>query len=263
VADRRRIVTLSAGGRPILDTDLEVASTYQAISETFAYQPGANNQMTSREPTRFGGQVIVGEQNDNGTVSWQALVRGSTADQVAAISETLLTAANRASQGRLLEWRPDGATYSSYFRVAGPGTWKPTYKWSQWQGAQSMVVDVSFPVRPLVLWDPMTIIDPFDVDSRGDYTFDAATSADVNVTGVAPSTLVPVVGAALTVERGARHTARGYDLLEGQVTVKTTPGATITGYKAGVKLRASASNTYIEVYLDDNGTNSRLRVDVV
>jgi hypothetical protein len=132
VADRRRIVTLSAGGRPILDTDLEVASTYQAISETFAYQPGANNQMTSREPTRFGGQVIVGEQNDNGTVSWQALVRGSTADQVAANIETLLTAANRASQGRLLEWRPDGATYSSYFRVAGPGTWKPTYKWSQW-----------------------------------------------------------------------------------------------------------------------------------
>jgi hypothetical protein len=95
---------------------------------------------------------------------------------------------------------------------------------------------------------------------RTDYTFDASTSADVNVSG---GKIIPVVGAALTAERGARHTARGYDLLEGQATVKSTPVTTITSYKFGVRLRASAATTYIEVYVDDNGTNSRLRIDVV
>jgi hypothetical protein len=47
----------------------------------------------------------------------------------------------------------------------------------------------------------MTIVDPFDVDSVTDYTFDAATAADVSVTDVS-QTLVPVTG------RPHRRTAR-------------------------------------------------------
>ena len=258
--DRRRIITMSAGGRPILELDLEVAPNYEAIGDTFAYAPGQANAQESREPGRYGGSTTVGEQNDNGTVSWSALVRGNTPDQVAQNVEALLESANRATRGRLFEWRPDGVTYSSYFRIAGPATWKPGYSWAQFTGAGSLVVDISIPVRPLVLWDPMTIVDPFDVDSRTDYSFDASTSADVNVTG---GVMVPVVGAALTVERRARHTVRGYTTLEGQATRKYTPGSTISGFKGGVTLRGSAANTYVEVYVDDNGTNSRLRVDVV
>lgn len=265
MADRRRLITLSDGGRPVLSLDLQVSSTYEAIEGTFAYAPGQSNQQASREPGRYGGQTVVGEQNDNGTVSWQALVRGSTYDQAAGNIEALLAAANRASQGLLLEWRPDGATYSSYFRVAGPAAWNPTYKWAQWQGALSMVVEVKFPVRPLVLWDPMTIIDPFDdVDSRADYTFDALTSSDVTPTPGSPSGGNLSVSTSLSSERRARHTVRGYKLLEGQVNVASTPWAgNPTGYKFGVLLRASAADTYVEVYIDDNGTNSRLRIDVV
>lgn len=258
MADRRRLVTMSAGGRPVLELDLEVTDAYHAVQGTFAYAPGQQNPMASREPGRFGGQVVVGEQNDNGTASWQALVKGSTEDQAAANIEALLGVANRSSQGRLLEWRPDGSSFSSYFRVAGPGAWRPMYKWAQWEGAQSMVVEVSFPVRPLVLWDPMTIVDPFDVDSLvADYTADAGL-ANTAVSGGAVT-----ASGTLTAERRVRHTVRGYPLLEGQATVRTSPGATIAGYKAGVLLRASAADTYVEVYVDDNGTNSRLRIDVV
>jgi hypothetical protein len=259
VADRRRIVTMSPGGRPILELDLEVAPNYQAIKDTFAYAPGQANQQDSREPGRYGGSTVVGEQNDNGTVSWQALVKGNTPDQVAQNVEALLSSGAKPTRNRLLEWRPQGFTYSSYFRIAGPVAWKPTYSWSQMNGEPAMLVDMQVPVRPLVLWDPMRIVDPFDVDSRSDYTFDAATSADVTANGI----VEPVVGAALTAERRARHTARGYRLLEGQATIKSTPGTTIAGHKTGVLLRASAPDTYIEVYVDDNGTNSRLRIDVV
>jgi hypothetical protein len=260
MADRRRIITLSPGGRPILDIDLETAPTYQAIADTFDYQPGQANTQTSREPGRYGGALTVGEQADNGVVSWKALVQGATPDLAAANIEALLASGSRTSRERLLEWRPDGVTYSSYFRVAGPIAWKSTYKWAQFAGVPSMVVDVSVPVRPLVLWDRMTITDPFDVDSRSDYTFDAATSADV---AIGSGVMSPVVGAALSAERRARHTIRGYQLLEGQATRKYTPGSTITSFKGGVTLRGSAPDSYVDVYVDDNGTNSRLRIDVV
>lgn len=69
-------------------------------------------------------------------------------------------------------------------------------------------------------------------------------------------------GGTYTDERRARHTARGYTYLDHQVSLKATPGATITSYKAGVLLRAAAA-TYLEVYADDNGTNSRLRIDKI
>jgi len=254
---------MSSGGRPVLELDLEVTATYQAIMDTFAYAPGQRNQQASREPGRYGGQQVVGETNDNGTVSWQALVQGGPGQSIAVVAanvEALLLACERTGRDRLLEWRPEGAAFSSYFRVAGPAAWKPTYQWRVWQGSQAMVVEVSFPVRPLVLWDPMTIVDDFSVDSTADYTFDGATAADVAVSGGA---LTPVVGAATTTERRARHTVRGYPLLEGQATAKFTPNVTATGFKGGVLLRGSAPTTYVECYVDDNGTNSRLRVDVV
>lgn len=258
MADRRRIVTLSPGGRPILQLDLETGSAFQAIKDTFAYVPGAQNQQASREPGRYGGQVTVGEENDNGTVTWQALVRGATADIVTANIETLIDACNATGRDRKLEWRPDGSTYSGYFRVAGPIAWKPTYRWSQWQGAQSMVVEVSVPVRPLVLWDPMDIVDPMDVNALADYTFDALTSGSVT-----HAATILIGNGTLSTERRAVHTIRGYKHLEGQASLRTIPNATITGYKAGTVLRRSAADTYVEVYVDDNGTNSRLRIDKV
>lgn len=48
-----------------------------------------------------------------------------------------------------------------------------------------------------------------------------------------------------------------------QVTVKATPGATIAGFKAGVIVIRIDADDYLEVYVDDDGTNSRLRLDVV
>lgn len=251
---------MSSGGRPVLEIDLETGATFAAIKDTFAYAPGQQNQQASREPSRYGGSQVMGESNDNGTVTWQAFVRGATADVAAANIESLLGACNRTARDRLLEWRPDGATYSSYFRIAGPAQWVPTYSWAQWKDGPGMVVAVTFPVRPLALWDPMTIGDDFGVDSLADYTFDGATAADVAVSGGA---LTPVTGATLATERRSRHTVRGYPLLEGQATIKATPGSTIASFKAGVILRGSAPSTYVEVYVDDNGTSSRLRVDVV
>jgi hypothetical protein len=260
--DTLRLVTLSPGGRPVQVLDLNDATNYWRDRDAgFVYTPPPATQQVARTGRRYGGGRVVGESHDNGTVAWTAYVRGTTVTTAAQRVEQLLDEINDTARGRYVEWAPDGLS-SSFMEIAGPGTWaNAVYDPLQLSQAFGMRVQLSFPVLPLVQWAPMTISDDFSATSNADYTFDGATSADVAISG--SSYLLPVVGAALTVERRARHTIRGYQLLEGQATVQTTPNATITNYKAGVVLRAANETNYIEVYVDDNGTNSRLRVDVV
>lgn len=61
----------------------------------------------------------------------------------------------------------------------------------------------------------------------------------------------------------AIHTARGYKYADNQQTLKATPGTTISGFKAGVDLKRVDPADHLAVYVDDNGTNSRLRIDKV
>jgi hypothetical protein len=59
------------------------------------------------------------------------------------------------------------------------------------------------------------------------------------------------------------HTARGYQYGDVQVTASFTSGSTLTNFKGGVIVRRIDASNYLEVYIDDNGTNSRLRIDKV
>jgi hypothetical protein len=68
----------------------------------------------------------------------------------------------------------------------------------------------------------------------------------------------------LTVEKRAAHTSRGYTtIIDAQTTVKFTPGSTISGFKAEATVSRVDASNYVDVYVDDNGTNSRLRIDTV
>lgn len=260
MSDVLRIVTLSPGGRPIVTMNLDDGATYIRLRDTFKFTPAAATQQTSNSARRYGGSRIVGESHDNGSVSWNMLVKGTTQDNAAVAVEAVLAAIGATATGRLLEWRPDSLTtsHSSYMRIMGPGTYEPGYRWAEWQGAAAMPVTVTFPVAPLVEWAPMNIWDDFSVNSITDYTFDALTAADTPIAG---GTLTATT--LLTTERRARHVSRGYDMLDVEAMIRFVPGATISGFKAGVILRAISATTYLEFYVDDNGTNSRLRIDKV
>jgi hypothetical protein len=255
--DTLRIVTLSAGGRPVQVLDLNDASGYWRDREAgFQFTPAAVSQQVSRRAQRFGGGRVVGEIHDNGAIGWTAYVRGSTVAECSQRVEALLAQVNDTARGKYVEWAPDTLA-SSFLELAGPGSWIPVYDPLMLSQSQAMKVQISFPVLPLVRWAPMTIGDDFSIDTlAADYTGDSTSF------GLSVSAGTLTAGSNLTVERRYRHTARGYTALEGQATIKSVPGATITGYKAGVILRAAAS-TYVEIYVDDNGTNSRLRIDVV
>lgn len=258
--DLLRVVTLSPGGRPVVALDLNDGVGYKRITtEPFEFVPPPSTVQYSRRTKRFGGATAVGETHDNGTIGWTAYVVGTSAQEAATRVEALLTRIYDASRGRYVQWVPAGLA-SSFLEITGPGTYTPTIESVEFTRTTAMKVRITFPALPLVRWSGCSIGDDFNVDSRADYVFDAATSADVSVSGGA---LNAVVGASLATERRARHVERGYTWSDGTVAlVAKVPTVLTTGFKAGVILSATPTG-YIEAYVDDNGTNSRIRIDVV
>jgi hypothetical protein len=217
--DTLRLVTLSTGGRPVEVLDLNDANQYWRDRDAgFTYTPPPATQQVARTGRRYGGGRVVGESHDNATVAWTAYVRGTTVTSAAQRVEQLLDEINDAARGRYVEWAPDGLS-SSFMEIAGPGTWLAVYDPLQLSQAFGMRVQITFPVLPLVRWAPMTIGDDFSVNSLSDYTFDSLASSDVSVS----SGNLYAAGGSLTSERRVRHTARGYDLLEGRRLSRARP----------------------------------------
>jgi hypothetical protein len=262
VADVLRIVTFTDGGRPVTVLDLnDTTNMVRDRTADITFSPGPASVQYSRRARRFGGGRPVGVTHDNATLGWTAYVKDSSYAAVVARLEALMAQIESVSLGRFVQWQPEGGL-SSYMELAGPGSWTPAYDPVQFAQTQSMRVALTLPCLPLVRWDPMTIGDPFDLGQGHltDYTFDAMTAASVD------NTLGSFLAAAgtLTTERRARHTARGYSFFEGEaIGVFSTGSTTITNMRAGVILRASNASNYVACYTDDNGTNSRLRIDVV
>jgi hypothetical protein len=257
MSDTLRLVMFSPGGRPVVVRDLENGSTYMKYRDSFAIAPPPRRQQMAALSRRYGGSRAVGELHDNGTIGWTALVTGGTPDVALANVEGLVADWEVALGGRYIEFRPDGGSSSVFFEIRAPAEWTWKYAQPQFSGALSSIVECKVQVAPLARLAPMDVLDDFTVDSTGDYTFDSGTVSLVAVAGGQLTT----AASSLTTERRMVHTARGYLVLDSQTTIRSVP-VTVTGYKAGTILRRSASDTYLDVYLDDNGTNSRLRIDV-
>ncbi len=259
MTDIFRVVELDRNNRPVEVMNLNDGVSYARERGTFKFTPGASNAQSVRNSRRYGGSRMVGMTNDNGTISWTALVKGLSAPAAAFNVAQIIAEVESAAPGRRIEWRAEGASYSSYFRIVGPGTWDPNYQWAEWATGSFMRTVVSFPVAPLVDYDAMDVWDEFDTNSSADYSYDSG-SGDITF-NTAGGRLDPLANN--TVEKRLLHIGRGYSYDLPQVTINFSPGATITSFKLGAIIRRTASNTYLEAYVDDNGTNSRLRVDEI
>jgi hypothetical protein len=259
--DRHRIGTFTRGGRFTSVFDLNDGSSAAPVSGTFKVLPMEETSVVAKASRRYGGSKKVAEIHDNGAIEAEFyLGSGASADAALAKFDDLVTILEDSTTGYYYEWRPEGATRSVYFELRGLGPWEPMYRWVEFAGTKRLHVAVKFQVAPLALGDPMDVFDDFSTNTIGDYTFDALT----NEAFVSQNVLFPT-NVSLTSERRLYHSARGYTHRDGQYTVQSTPGTTITGYKVGryFKRPSSVSNYYLEVYVDDNGTNSRLRIDKV
>lgn len=102
-----------------------------------------------------------------------------------------------------------------------------------------------------VLWASSTDISSF--------AFDAGAAGQVQV--VTAGQLIP--NGSLTTEKRARYTLDGHLFNDVELEGSWSPGSTITSTKHGLALHDDGAGNRIEVYVDDNGTNSRLRIDTV
>ena len=151
MADVRKLVTINGAGTVTTLVDLEVAGTYQAVRDSF-YVNGPDPQASmSQVPRPFAGGQAVFATHSNGEIGWTALVTGASRDQCLINAENMvaLMSGAPARPGLHIEWRPDGATFSTFYEVRGPAKWKPQYRWAQFAGAGSMLIEISIPVGPL------------------------------------------------------------------------------------------------------------------
>lgn len=148
MSERRRIVTLDAAGSPTTVLDLE-SPPFMPTRGTTVIKPPPPNAILAKRERRHGGSSVVGELHDNGSFSWKSLVQGTSSDNVLANLESALAVFESTRTDLFFEWRPEGATNSTFYDLGGPITWTPTYEWAQFLGSQSMYVDVEIPVNPL------------------------------------------------------------------------------------------------------------------
>lgn len=184
--DTRKIVTISRTGTVTTVKDLEDNSTIFAVRDTFTVTPGQRKTVFAQRTRRYGGSLAASESHENAVAKWQVLVSGSSADNVNSNVESMLGVLERATLDTFLEWRPDGAGTSTYFEIRGPAQWNLTYKWVQYVGTRTMLVDVSLPVAPLARGD-VTSGAPVQSQTFSSTTMPATVQLGTAVPGSAPA----------------------------------------------------------------------------
>lgn len=154
--DLKRIVTLNSAGVATTVLDLEQTDIYAAVRDSFKVTPPARSTVLARRQRRYGGSRPVFETHDNGLVSWTVLVQGTSVDNCLTRVSSILAVTEAARTDLFLEWRPDGASNSTFYELRGPARWNPNYRWVEIQGVKVLRLDLEFPVAPLARYAPQT-----------------------------------------------------------------------------------------------------------
>ncbi len=184
MADRRRLVSKSEiDGTVTVLRDWEDGSTMQSVFGSWVVTPGQRKTTMAGSQRRYGGSIPTGETHENGSISWSMLVKGSSADACIATVRAMLSdlEALRVTRDDLyVEWRKVGESASTYYEPRGPGEYKTDYKWAQFAGALSLVVQITIPVAPLAE------LTAYDI-AIGSTTLPAAITLATAITGDAPA----------------------------------------------------------------------------
>lgn len=148
-------------------------------------------------------------------------------------------------------------TYRQHLEVlAGSATLQNWTHRTEWSGRVDYAL--GFVAEPYVRGDAMGYTDTLQSSpTTADWTFDAGAAGDISVSN---GEWVPASAGIATV---LVHSRYGYSYGDVRVAVTCNPSSTITNQKAGVVLKRTGATTRIECYVDDNGANSRLRIDKV
>lgn len=199
----------------------------------------------------------------NRSVKLPIRVAGATKDQLAQRVSALVAVVDELRRfGGEVRMRSKAQTYAQSFDVL-TATLSSGGEWSnRIEHRYLQLIGIELVCGPYLLGDWMDLNDSFNADTVNgpDPYYTARAGALTNLT-VANGVLTHTAN--LTTENRLIWTRSGYTFGDHEATATVVPGATITSVKAGVVLAELDAQNYLEVYLDDDGTNTRARADKV
>lgn len=220
MGDLLRIVRLPDPKRPVVLRDIADNVTYFPWRDPpIAITAPPEQAIRAQIERRYGGSRQVGAIHENASLARKIRIKGATADACILALEAII-AETEDHAGKYLEWRPDGATRSTYYELRGTATRDFEYAWATFAQGKALSTTLNFPIAPLSRGPALDIYDPFDVDSLADYTFD--TGGGTIAVDPATRRLVP----STTAIKRFWHSARGHRCDDFQVTLMFRTGAT-------------------------------------
>jgi hypothetical protein len=264
--DRLRLVQFTQGGAIRVVRDLLDGTNYRHVRDSFVITASPKQRLLTSPTRRFGGQRVGNELWENGALSATWVVNGATPGAAMTNASLLLQSMEDLTPDQYLEWKPTGLSPSTYFELRGSADWQPEYNWLEWSGAYYLRVTGKFAFAPLGLGDPMAINDSF-------YTDSVASGEWVQAEGVSGLTITggAAYAAGNTFERKVfLAQGRNYNYDDCRVVVRFTTTSTVaTSIKIGAQVSnqtggvaSNVSNGAIEGFVTDDGTNTRLKIDV-
>src|SRR4051812_8359774 len=153
-----KVTTLNAAsGTATVLLDLNDITNRYIVRGSFNVHPPERQTAYGQRSRRYAGAYAVGESHNNGGISFQLAIKGTTADAVIVAAEAVAAVFEASAADRYLEWRPDGATNSTYYEIRGPASYNLTYEWELFTSSRMMRVDFNVPVGPLARGARQTI----------------------------------------------------------------------------------------------------------
>lgn len=221
--------------------------------------PGWQHQFSGARGTR-GRRVASGTPDDRRATFGLLAEDQADKDELAATLSSITSVVDEMRRfGGLVTFREHAQTYRQHLEVLVGEISIADWGSQEFNLRDAARPALTFTCGPYTLGDPIDFGDAFEADSltAGDYIAEAGALANLSVTGGA------LAGVAnLATENRLIHVAQGYAMGDHEVTAKITPGATITGFKAGVVVKSWDATHRIEMTVDDDGTNSKLRINM-
>lgn len=249
--DRLRLVNGIWPKRPTLVLDI-AAGTITPVRGTFKLVAGKKTLQSSPQPGREGGTRVVGERLDNAQITVTLAVLGATQDNALTIASSLLAALEaNTTPGQYIEWRPDGASRSTYWEIRGTPDFDPQYSWAAFSGAKLFTFNVAFTVAPRGVMDSRDVVDSLEVDTiaTGDWSVDSGTG--ISILGrqfVVTDTTI----------RRVRHIGTGLTDVDVQAQLRITTGSAVANLDDTVMINAdtAAADTHLGARIAGSGSGT-------
>ncbi len=251
ITDVLRIVEYPyRGASPVTILNLHDEITYSLVGGTFKITPPARKQQFAESSHRYGGGKLAQESHDNGQISAEWYITGTTAELAMANVEAFLTEIEEVDDRspRYLAWQPAGAPRPVLYRIVGPAAWEPQYRWVEFKQNRTVHLAAGLIVAPLAEGLPMFINDRFDVNSAADYTTDVGSASDWAISNGSLHQ-----AANFNTDIDVVHTDRNYMFGDHEGTIKFTLGTIVTNTRVGVNLKRKDSQNKLRVYFYQTG----------